>query len=491
MYCLGKEQKQTLGKSLQVALREGWTLKDNGNGYLSVTSRFGALTFKGLTPSLQKAFTTLVKGNLTVDELSEEILTTDGRESLTRFYHHFNQLLNWGLIAHTVAVKGIAIATISGISKGYQFQLQDIDPEQPYCLSRFAYCRREDKSIIVESPLGQAQIRLQDWRGMVIISLLALPQSVRQLAQQFPALDEEPIAGCLQLLLNAKALTDYTEESAIEEDHNPTLVMWDFHDLLFHSRSRFGRHANFYGATFRHINQIEPLPAVKPSYEGAKIDLYRPNLEQLQISDLPLSHVIETRRSVYTYDQQPITLKQIGEFLYRVARVRTLSEVQVQSQYVPGQTVMPLSSRPYPSGGKCYELEFYITVGQCEGLAIGLYHYDPLEHQLTQLRERDELVESLLQYTTLAAPQLVYPQVLITLTARFGRVAWKYDAIAYAVTLKHVGVAYQTMYLVATAMGLAPCALGSGDSDQFARAARTDYFAETSVGEFLLGSLPK
>jgi hypothetical protein len=44
------------------------------------------------------------------------------------------------------------------------------------------------------------------------------------------------------------------------------------------------------------------------------------------------------------------------------------------------------------------------------------------------------------------------------------------------------------MYLAATAMGLAPCAVGAGDSELFAQAAQTDYRVETSVGEFLLGS---
>ena len=44
------------------------------------------------------------------------------------------------------------------------------------------------------------------------------------------------------------------------------------------------------------------------------------------------------------------------------------------------------------------------------------------------------------------------------------------------------------MYLAATAMGLAPCAVGRVDADLFVRAAGTDYRAETSVGEFLLGS---
>jgi hypothetical protein len=46
------------------------------------------------------------------------------------------------------------------------------------------------------------------------------------------------------------------------------------------------------------------------------------------------------------------------------------------------------------------------------------------------------------------------------------------------------------MYLVATAMRLAPCALGSGDADLAARALGLDYLRESSVGDFLLGSRP-
>ena len=42
------------------------------------------------------------------------------------------------------------------------------------------------------------------------------------------------------------------------------------------------------------------------------------------------------------------------------------------------------------------------------------------------------------------------------------------------------------MYLVATAMNLAPCALGSGNADLFAKAALTDYYIESSVREFML-----
>jgi oxazoline/thiazoline dehydrogenase len=37
-------------------------------------------------------------------------------------------------------------------------------------------------------------------------------------------------------------------------------------------------------------------------------------------------------------------------------------------------------------------------------------------------------------------------------------------------------------------MGLAPCGLGGGDSELFARAAGLTYEAETSVGEFIVGT---
>ena len=60
-------------------------------------------------------------------------------------------------------------------------------------------------------------------------------------------------------------------------------------------------------------------------------------------------------------------------------------------------------------------------------------------------------------------------------------------AVSQGLPIK-VGALYQTMYLVGTAMGLAPCGLGGGHSDLFTQAAGTNYLEETSVGEFILGS---
>jgi hypothetical protein len=51
----------------------------------------------------------------------------------------------------------------------------------------------------------------------------------------------------------------------------------------------------------------------------------------------------------------------------------------------------------------------------------------------------------------------------------------------------YFGVLMQNMRLVEAAMELAPCALGSGDSDLFARATGIDDLEESSVDELLPG----
>jgi SagB-type dehydrogenase family enzyme len=150
---------------------------------------------------------------------------------------------------------------------------------------------------------------------------------------------------------------------------------------------------------------------------------------------------------------------------------------------------MDFAPRPYPAGGALYELELYAAVNLCANLEPGLYHYDALAHRLIQLGGPSTEVEGLIQDAALSTDTPAASlQVLLILATRFARVAWKYESLAYALTLKHVGVVFQTMYLAATAMGLGGCAVGGGDSDLFARTTRLNYLEETSVGEFVLGS---
>ena len=67
---------------------------------------------------------------------------------------------------------------------------------------------------------------------------------------------------------------------------------------------------------------------------------------------------------------------------------------------------------------------------------------------------------------------------------------WTYRSISYATTLKNVGVLYQRMSVVATAVRLAGCALGSGDEIALGRALDLASRSEIGVGGFMLGVPP-
>jgi SagB-type dehydrogenase family enzyme len=410
-----------------------------------------------------------------------ELVRGGGDGSLARWYYYLGRLSQRGLLCHCAHANGTRLATLTAVSSSFTAGPARAVPGRRYVLSRFAYLRRSGAEAVLESPLAHARVVLNDGRAAALAGALAAPATAEELAGRVGGVPADAVAGVLALLLRAGMLA----EAGAEED--AALQTWEFHDLLFHARSRQGRSDAPYGGTYRFAGRLEPPPALKPAAAGEAVELYCPDLARLERDDPPLASVQERRRSTRDFDAEyPITDRQLGEFLYRVARVK---ERWSGGAAAGGGARMDFASRPYPAGGGLYELEVYAAVNRCAGLEPGLYYYDPSGRRLIRTCGRTSDVAGLLRD---AAESAAVPaddvQVFLILAARFARVAWKYESIAYALTLKHVGVVLQTMYLAATAMGLAACAVGGGDADRFARAAGTDYYAETSVGEFLLGS---
>jgi SagB-type dehydrogenase family enzyme len=468
----------SLSEGVRLPVRSGAIMLDAG---------VGAVRLAEATPALLEATEVLTAGTSTLEALADLVLDHHGPAALTSLYMLEAQLTACGAISRTIADAKGPLATIRSAGTVFRFRRCPVDNEVPLALSRFAILRQEDGLWRLDAPLGHATIAIHDPRVIALIAELSRPTRPGNLLTGSCGLDPDAIAAILQLLLNAEALAIHADGAAAE-DVDPRLALWDVHDLWFHARSRFGRHGGLFGASYRHIGRFDPLPAVRPLPPGAVIDLPRPDLEAVAAADPPLTRVIEARRSTYPDRYASLTQWQLGEFLYRVARVRWVRETEVKG--ANGRTgAMEISSRPYPGGGRAYELELYLSVDRCEGLQRGLFYYDPLHHRLVRVREADRYVDGLLQYATIAAPGSA-PAVVVHLAARVGRVSWKYDALAYATILRDVGVVYQTMYLVATAMGIAACALGSGNADLFAAAAGVDYFVEASVGDFILGIPP-
>lgn len=369
-------------------------------------------------------------------------------------------------------------------------RVEPLDADRLCTLSRFACVRRLGSDIIIESPVSAARIALDEPQLAGWILQFVSPRSGRAMAAAQTEHSLESMLQLVHLLAWAQVLVAIDERGITNEDHESSLQGWEFQDLLFHAHTRPARYEDPFGATYP-LAALRPAPpAVKAVDHRHSITLFRPNLDELAQTDPPLVEAMEQRTSIRHYGPQPLAIDQLGEFLFRVARVKQVhSQTPIHTPY--GTRTMDFTQRPYPSGGCLYPLELYVAVADCDGCSPGLYHYDAAEHRLITLSALTDPVERLFAGATFAAgiPRGTL-QVLLIASARFERVSWKYSGLAYSLILKEVGVLLQNMYLAATAMQLSPCALGAGDSDAFAEAIASDYFTETSVGEFALGSLP-
>ncbi len=389
------------------------------------------------SPALRAALDRLVGDGADEDALAD-LVGVEGATRLAEWYVLLESLQAIGAIEWGVAGLGPR-ARLIPLSVRFRPTAGGFDSEVAGTISSYALIRRVGDTWWIESPLSSARVEVA--------------------GEEFPVL----IRAFGRLLHAAGMLTD--------ADEVMTRVGWSFHDALFHARSRMGRRDAAFGAR-PDGEPVDPLPRpARPHDPAARITLAPlgnpdggPSFDQ----------VLVVRRSGRRYGIRPVDIVQLGLLLSRVAADRH-----------DGVAVW----RTYPSGGACYPLECYLAVERCEGLAPGVYRYDPSAHALDPVSaDADAGTELLAWYRGKAAADVL--QVVLLLTCHMERVNRRYQAVAYALVLKEVGCLFQSLYLAATAMGLAPCALGGGDNELIARVLGVDPVVEAPVGEFLIGSSP-
>jgi SagB-type dehydrogenase family enzyme len=390
------------------------------------------------------------------------------------------RLARRGLVEYRLSRNGEDRVFIEPQAPDYWPHAAELADADALVLSRFAYMRRRGAEMVLESPRAGALFKICDPQIATAIATLSTPQPIKKLRRR----EGFPGNELLSLLLDCQILFKVGAAGAgelrlTEGDHE--LVLWDFHDLLFHARSTQGRHANPLGGVYPYAGVIAPPPAVRPPWPGKIINLGKlPAAHPPTIS--PVAKLLRDRHSTRSFDaQHPITLAELSQFLDASAHVLSRSDT------TPDLDDGGHTARPYPSAGAAYALELYLAVHSCEGLAPGFYHYDADAHGLARIGVPGHELEALLVGAQYAMDVPAPPQILITIAARFGRMSWKYSSIAYALILKDVGVLTQTLYLIATEMGLGGCAIGIANIDLFAKMTGVEFHVEGPVGQFAIG----
>lgn len=345
--------------------------------------------------------------------------------------------------------------------------------QDTYQLSRFAILRVTDDGFLLESPLNNKQFPVRGASVLRVLEALSRPVRLEALLSSVGESEREALQSFLITCANASLLVRVRDDGLTEEQVGP-LGYWEFHDLFFQASTRLGRNRRPVGGTYRLKDRLPLVPAFRPDDAGESLALPEPAAGEMEVS---LREVLQRRRS--QYGEGPLTLDSLGAFLYWTCRTTKVID--------HGDEV--LVKKLYPSGGSLHSLSVYVALRACHGCAAGLYRYLDREHALKPVSLSESAVEKFLANAAGNTGGLVQnPPALFIISARFARTSWKYESIAYRLVLLEVGALLQTMYLAATALDLKGCALGTGDSDYFAGVAGTDYYSETSVGEFLLSS---
>lgn len=353
-----------------------------------------------------------------------------------------------------------------------------IDPNRRYRLSRHLQLWPANTGFVAMSLITGKHLALRN--SASLRALLSVAQSVA-LSEVLGAAPADARAGLLQFFDRCLAdglITEVDDSDRAAEETLSSPNAWERHDLFFHLASRRGRNPASVGATWH----LQDAVAAEPPHPPARSDslelvtLPSIDIERLKETDRTLTWALESRRS--RYSTSAVALPALSELLFRACRVTRTFQANDEG----------LAQKVYPSGGARHSLSIYLVVLRCRDLASGGYRYDALRHRLEKLRELDGDLTELLREAQVATGVLrELPSVLLIAASRFGRVSRKYQSNAYRLVLQEVGALFQTVYLVAESMGLAVSAVGAGDSDRFAHGFGTDFFAEPSVGEMIVG----
>jgi oxazoline/thiazoline dehydrogenase len=463
-------------------LRDDATMEVSADAEVTLHAPHGSLSLGPLSPGGRAVIDRLAAAGDTAHALLELHRRADPKAAPTAAITLAQRLAGAGWLCRCLEHRGavLLVAHATDASRGQWATAPE--PTAVVQLSRFACLRREGDVLQLESPLALARVELHERAITALLHDLARPTAV---ATVLARAELPPVAtgAVLGVLLTGGLVVRVPAEALVAEDAEPGPGMWDPVELWAHHRSRHPPPDVPLGKTHPFVGRFDPLPALAPARGRERVELLRPDLADLARRDPPLVTVMETRRSQRRHGDAPLTLAALAELLYRTLRVRAVLPADADTHQ--GRT-----DRPYPSAGACYPLEAYVAVHRCEGLPPGLWHYHPQHHALFRVDGPAEAIRALVDDAMHASGAEAPPQLVLVLTARFGRTAWSYGRLAHRLVLQEVGVVIQSVYLAATAMGLCACALGRGNATRFAAITGLDPRQEASVGEIMLGSVP-
>jgi SagB-type dehydrogenase family enzyme len=303
---------------------------------------------------------------------------------------------------------------------------------------------------------------------MKILDMLTKKRNIQQISKALQ-IDKNELTEALKHLVRLKMIHKVSADD--KDDLGITQVPWDPIDLAMQRQRSFGGRRPF---SEREGKSPSPVKVVR----GRSTLILNPPPKVDKNSNTFL-RVLSKRRSIRRYGTAKMSKDTLSHFLYHSARIKQFFRSKEGT----------LTNRPYPSGGARYPLEIYVSNNRISGIQKGIHYYDPLKHRLILLNKNKVYQKKFNSFLKHVQHPIMNrePDVVFIITAVFARTTWKYDRLGVSLILSDLGSLYQTMYLVATELNLAPCPIGKTEEELVKNWLNLNWFEESHVGTFMLG----
>jgi SagB-type dehydrogenase family enzyme len=241
----------------------------------------------------------------------------------------------------------------------------------------------------------------------------------------------------------------------------------------FHEASKF--HAATLGRDnhARRVNADEALTrasgvGARSLTHLARVDLPRPDRGR-ELRDKP---ALFREPSADAFDRRPVDASTIGRLLWLAYGAHPSSD--------PNRP-----RRPIASGGALYPLELYVLADVRGAGSRGAYHYDVRGHGLEELSPAVDPADW--RRMTLGEPLVEMAQLVVVISALFGRCTFKYGLRGYRFCLLEAGALIHQMQLAAQALGLASRPYAAFMDDAVDDICELDGVDESFVNAVLIG----
>lgn len=208
------------------------------------------------------------------------------------------------------------------------------------------------------------------------------------------------------------------------------------------------------GKCFEKMPELQPetvFPKVLHLEEAPAVAL-KPGQESIEMR---LEEAVTSRSSNRSFSSKALSISKLAKLVYLGNGVRTVIN--------KGDDAVHKANAP--SSGGLGSVEIFCCVLNVADLDTGVYHFDKVHHELRLVRHGH--FGGWLRSFALLQQELAQASVILILTSAIGRLSEKYGLRAYRLGLLDAGHVSQNVYLAATAMNLACCAISGFVDDEF------------------------